>query len=38
MVREVCGTVDGQSTRRVVDAVVRILEEVGARSVSAASA
>jgi hypothetical protein len=38
MVREVCGTVDGQSGRRVVDAVVRILEEVGARRGSSASA
>jgi len=41
MVREVCGTVDGQSSRRVVGAVVRILEELGAprgASASAASA
>lgn len=38
MVREVCGTVDGQSGRRVVDAIVRILEEVGARPASAVSA
>ena len=41
MVREVCGTVDGQSVRRVVGAVVRILEELGAprgASASAASA
>ena len=37
MVREVCGTVDGQSSRRVVGAVVRILEELGARRGSSGS-
>ena len=38
MVREVCGPADGQSGRRVVDAVVRILEEVGGSRASAQSA
>ncbi|HEY2798075.1 MAG TPA: hypothetical protein VGK26_09315 [Thermoanaerobaculia bacterium] len=38
MVREVCGPVDGQSGRRVVDSVVRILEEVGGSPASAQSA
>ncbi len=37
MVQEVCGPVDGQSGRRVIDAIVRILGEVGAPA-SAASA
>jgi hypothetical protein len=30
MIQEVCGPVDGQSGRRVIDAIVRILGEVGA--------
>jgi hypothetical protein len=38
MVREVCGPVDGQSGRRVVDGIVRLLGELGARRSSPASA